>query len=93
MAAQLCRFSVAGLMFNSRDVQQSNMGSEKEKNQSGDQSQFHMAVVFFSASPPLGNVLRVIQQGGSYTELNPNLVHSSIFPSVSEPNSKWLKRS
>lgn len=77
-AAQICSFGVAGLMFNSRDVQQSNMGPKKEKNQSGDQSQFHMAVVFFSALPPLGNVFRVIQQGSSYIELTTTLFTHSL---------------
>lgn len=67
------------LMFNSRDVQQSNTGhsdlkfknqSCRKKNQSSDQSQFHMVVVvFFSALPPRGNVFRVIQQNTSYIEM------------------------
>lgn len=39
-------------MFNSRDVQQYNTGPQKEKNQSGDQSQFYTAaVVVFFPSP------------------------------------------
>lgn len=79
-AAQICTFGVACLMFNRGDVQQSNMSPEKEKNQSGDQSQFHMAVVFFffSALPPPGNVFRVIQQSSSYTELTWNFLSFTL---------------
>lgn len=45
LAAQICRFGIAGLMFKVKMY--NNLTSDlKFKNQSGDQSQFHMAVVF-----------------------------------------------
>lgn len=63
-------FCAAGLMFIGRDVTtiehqplDSKFRNQNEKeNQSADQSLFHVVVVFLSALPFLGEILRVIKK-------------------------------
>lgn len=38
---------------------------KRKKNQFGDQSQFHVAAVFFFSTAPRGNVFKAVQQGNS----------------------------
>lgn len=82
-------FAVAGLMFNSRDVQQPNIGAWKRKNQSGDQSQFHMTVVFFLGLTSLRECFRsdLTKQFLRITELS---CHSLVFKEMFEASKSLL---